>query len=199
MTRTSLFRLALLGLIWGGQAGYAEASAFNVSPTRVMLAPGSTSAVLTLTNDSTHAIRFQLSAFAWDQTEDGRMTLADTKDIVFYPPLVTIEPRQSRRIRVGAVSIACTKGAVTTVGLDAGTNATAGTRRLATSGNFLTYELYQDSNHSTVWGNSGAALYNSGTAPSRAARTFQVYGRLLAGQDVPAGSYTDTITAVVNF
>ena len=73
MTRTRLLRLAVLGLIWGGQAGYAAASAFSVSPTRVMLAPGSTSAVLTLTNDSADAIRFQLSAFAWDQTEDGHM------------------------------------------------------------------------------------------------------------------------------
>ena len=99
----------------------------------------------------------------------------------------------------GAVVLTCTKGAVTTVGLDGGVNGTSGARRLASSGSFLTYELYQDSSHSTVWGNDGAALYNSGTSPSKDARTFQVYGRLLGGQDVPAGSYTDTITAIVNF
>ena len=99
-----LARLAVLGLIWGGQAASANASAFSVSPTRLVLAPGTTSAILTLTNDSAQSIRFQLSAFAWDQTEDGHMQLADTKDIVFYPPLLTIEPGQSRRIRVGSVT-----------------------------------------------------------------------------------------------
>ena len=101
---TRLLRIAVLGLIWGGQAGYAHASAFSVSPTRVMLAPGSTSAVLTLTNGSANPIRFELSAFAWDQTEDGHMELAETRDIVFYPPLLTIEPGESRRIRVSAVT-----------------------------------------------------------------------------------------------
>ena len=99
----------------------------------------------------------------------------------------------------GAVIVACTKGAVTTLGLDTGANALSNARRLASSGNFLTYELYQDSSRSTVWGNSGAALYNSGTTPSKDARTFQVYGRVTGGQDVPAGSYTDTIVATVNF
>ena len=99
----------------------------------------------------------------------------------------------------GAVVIACTKGAVTTLGLDTGANSSASTRRLASSGDFLAYELYQDSNRSTVWGNSGAALYNSGTSPSKGARTFQVYGRITSGQDVQAGAYTDTIIATVNF
>ena len=98
-----------------------------------------------------------------------------------------------------AVTLTCTKGAVTTVGLDTGANASSSVRRMASGGNFLAYELYQDSSRSTVWGNSGAALYDSGTAPSKAARTFQVYGRVEGGQDVPAGTYTDTITATVNF
>ena len=36
-------------------------------------------------------------------------------------------------------------------------------------------------------------------APSRAARTFTVYGRVPAGQDVVAGPYTDTVVATINF
>lgn len=98
-----IMQLTMLGLILLGQAESATASAFSVSPTRLMLTPGVTSGVLTLTNASTNAIRFQLSAFTWDQSEDGQMRLADTSDIVFYPALLTIEPGQSRRVRVGAV------------------------------------------------------------------------------------------------
>ena len=99
----------------------------------------------------------------------------------------------------GAVTIACTKGATTSIGFDTGVNASSSTRRLGSGSDFLTYELYQDSSRSTVWGNSGAALYNSGTSPSKNARTYPVHGRITAGQDVSAGSYTDTVTATVNF
>ena len=92
-----------LGLAINGLAGTAHASSFSVSPTRLALAPGTTSVVLTLTNQHDRAIRFQLSVFAWDQSEDGRMQLADTADVVVYPPLVSLDPGESRRIRVGTV------------------------------------------------------------------------------------------------
>lgn len=122
-----------------------------------------------------------------------------TNPIAFgsYDPVVS--HASSNLDAAGAVTIACTKGAVTSIGLDTGSNASSSTRRLASGSDFITYELYQDSSRSTVWGNSGAALYNSGTAPSKDSRTFQVYGRIVAGQDVTAGSYTDTVTATVNF
>src|SRR5262245_838396 len=59
----------------------------------------------------------------------------------------------------GTVSVACTKGTSATVGLGLGSNASGSTRRMGDGGgNFLTYELYQDSGHTTVWGNSGAGL-----------------------------------------
>lgn len=99
-----ILQLIMLGLTLLGQAEYARASAFSVSPTRLLLTPGTASAVLTLTNSSPQGIRFQLSAFTWDQTEDGHMRLADTKDLVFYPPLLTIAPGQSRRVRIGTAT-----------------------------------------------------------------------------------------------
>jgi spore coat protein U-like protein len=36
-------------------------------------------------------------------------------------------------------------------------------------------------------------------APSKAARTFTVYGQVPAGQDVGAAAYTDTVLATINF
>jgi spore coat protein U-like protein len=59
--------------------------------------------------------------------------------------------------------------------------------------------MYQDSSRSTVWGNSGAELLSPSAAPSKATRDFTVYGRIPSNQDVPAGSYGDTVTATVNF
>jgi spore coat protein U-like protein len=100
----------------------------------------------------------------------------------------------------GTVIIACTKGATTTIGLDLGSNASGSTRRLTDgSSNYLTYELYQDSGRSTVWGNAGAGLFTPVAAPSKASRSFTAYGRVAGSQDVPAGTFTDTVTATVNF
>lgn len=100
----------------------------------------------------------------------------------------------------GTVVVACTKGSTATIGLGLGSNATGSTRRMKDAGtNYLTYELYQDTGRSTVWGNSGAALLSPVAAPSKAARNFTVYGRVTSNQDVPAGSYSDTVVATVNF
>jgi spore coat protein U-like protein len=99
----------------------------------------------------------------------------------------------------GRVTVACTKGALATIGLGTGGNAAGSSRRLADgSGNYLTYELYQDSSRSSVW-NTGAGLLSMTPAPTRAARDFSVYGRIPGAQDVPAGSYADTVVATVNF
>jgi spore coat protein U-like protein len=100
----------------------------------------------------------------------------------------------------GTITIACTKGATSTIALNLGGNASGASRRMTDgSTNYLTYEMYQDSARSTVWGSSGAAQFTPPAAPTKAARNFTVYGRIPAGQDIPAGNYADTVTATVNF
>lgn len=115
-----------------------------------------------------------------------------------YDPVVT--HASSPLDGTGSVTIACTKGSSQTIGLGLGSNASGSQRRMTDgSSNYLNYELYQNSARTTVWGNSGADLYTPAAAPSKAARTFTVYGRVAANQDVPAGTYTDTVVATVNF
>ena len=63
----------------------------------------------------------------------------------------------------------------------------------------LIERLICSAGRTTVWG-SGATNGNTiGAAPSKAARTVDVYGRVAAGQDVSAASYTDTVVATINF
>jgi spore coat protein U-like protein len=114
-----------------------------------------------------------------------------------YDPVVThaTAPLDAQ----GTVVVTCTKGAGTRIDLGLGGNALGSVRRMAGATEFLTYELYQDSGHTIVWG-SGATNGNTiGAAPSRAARTIDVYGRVPGGQDVAADSYTDTVVATINF
>lgn len=102
--------------------------------------------------------------------------------------------------QTGSVTITCTKGLDATIGLNLGSNASGSTRRMTDgASDYLTYELYKDSGRTAVWGNSGADLNDPGPAPSKAPRAITIYGRVAGGQDVPAGSYTDTVTATVNF
>ena len=100
----------------------------------------------------------------------------------------------------GTVTVACTKGSTATVGLGLGANASGTTRRLTDgSSNYLTYEMYQNAGRTTLWGNSGGDLLSPVAAPSKTARDFSVYGRIVSNQDATAGSYTDTVVATVNF
>ena len=103
------------------------------------------------------------------------------------------------------VTVACTTGTDTTVTLGEGAHAGGGStaaipmRRMNDGGaNFLSYSLFSDAQRTTVWGNtvgSGLVYQAASSAPSQ----LTVYGRIAANQDVPAGSYTDTVLATIAF
>ena len=101
----------------------------------------------------------------------------------------------------GTISIACTKGTVATVALDNGANhaSASGTQRAMKSGsNFLNYDIYQDSAFGTFWGTATNAEVEP-AAPSAAAVSFTAYGKIPSGQDIPQGSYADTVGVTVSF
>ncbi len=82
-------------------ASVANAATFRVFPIRVDFDKQTKSALLTLSNESTEELRFQISAFVWGQNEAGEMQLTPTKDVTFYPPLLVLKPGQERKVRVG--------------------------------------------------------------------------------------------------
>jgi spore coat protein U-like protein len=59
------------------------------------------------------------------------------------------------------------------------------------AGNYLLYELYQDESKTIIWGNTddtGLSLTGTGSASN-----INVYIKIPAGQNVPAGNYQDTV------
>jgi spore coat protein U domain-containing protein, fimbrial subunit CupE1/2/3/6 len=115
-----------------------------------------------------------------------------------YDPVVT--NASSNRDASGTFTVACTKNATgVTIDLGRGSNYSSG-RRMAASGNYLSYQMYSNSARTSVWGStSGGSVVNMSAPTSMAAVTYTVHGRIASGQDVPAGSYTDTVVATINF
>lgn len=100
-----------------------------------------------------------------------------------------------------ALSVTCTNGTSYHVGMSVGSGAGASmaTRRMTkTDGpQTLSYVLYQDSQRSVLWGNTGGdrmSATGDGTPD-----LIHVYGRVPMQQAAPAGDYTDTIVVTVSW
>ena len=65
----------------------------------------------------------------------------------------------------------------------------------------LNYNLYVDPALTKIWGNGtgGTSVFGPTKAANNVPVVATVFGQVPAGQDVPVGSYADTITATVNF
>jgi len=101
MGKSRLLLALLLGAV-SGLSSRADASSFNVNPVKISLSSREPSALLTLHNESDEEVRFKIAPQAWQQSPKGEMQLQDTKDIVVYPTLLTLAPKQERKLRVGS-------------------------------------------------------------------------------------------------
>lgn len=92
----------------------------------------------------------------------------------------------------------CSKGTSVSLSFDTGQHASGSIRRMEHNGEYLVYEIYSDSGFTTVWG-SGAENDMEYTSTQSAPESKAVYGRILPGQDVSIGTYSDTLTLTATF
>jgi spore coat protein U-like protein len=96
----------------------------------------------------------------------------------------------------GTVNVSCGSSTTYAIALSAGLG-TFASRVMTNGSNQLDYNLFTDSQRLTVWGDgTSGSVTVSATA---AGGTYTVYGRIPARQNVPAGSYSDTITVTVTY
>ncbi|MGP8184833.1 MAG: spore coat U domain-containing protein [Terracidiphilus sp.] len=96
------------------------------------------------------------------------------------------------------LSVYCTNTTPYNVGLDAGASGgTVTTRAMKSGTNTLAYWLYSDTNRTVNWGNTTGSWV--GGTGSGSAQTLTVYGQIPASEPMIIGSYSDTITATVNY
>jgi spore coat protein U-like protein len=96
----------------------------------------------------------------------------------------------------GSIAVQCDADTSVQVSLSAGAGPFA-TRQMKSGLDLLLYNLYTDPSHLTIWGDGspGTSLISfSGTSGSHT-----VYGRIPARQNVPVGTYGDTITVTLTF
>lgn len=79
----------------------SSAQEWSVAPIKLDFSGGTTSGVITVTNDSSSKFTYQMNAFQWTQDKDGKDVYTETSDIIFYPKLMSIEPKDQKIIRVG--------------------------------------------------------------------------------------------------
>ncbi|NCU10725.1 MAG: spore coat protein U domain-containing protein [Sphingomonadaceae bacterium] len=100
-----------------------------------------------------------------------------------------------------SINVTCTIGTSFSVGLNAGSTAGASVtaRQMASGSDRLNYALFSDAARTTNWGNTPGTNTPAPTTATALPATLTVYGRIAAQQNVPAGSYTDTVTITVTY
>ncbi|MBS3895012.1 Csu type fimbrial protein [Serratia marcescens] len=99
----------------------------------------------------------------------------------------------------GSLILNCTKDTNYTVALDNGLHVTSSTQRsmASTAGDLISYNLYQDAEHTIAWGSGANALT---TTSDGTPKPLVVYGRVPASSSTPAtGIYDDTVTMTVTW
>lgn len=98
-----------------------------------------------------------------------------------------------------SIQVTCSNGTNSTVSLAQGNNnnraSSFGTRALANGSNYLGYDIYTDSAHTTVWNTTNTMPVSSTGSPV----TLTAYGRIPSGQSPATGSYNDTVQITVTF
>ncbi|NWN84160.1 MAG: spore coat protein U domain-containing protein [Halomonas sp.] len=136
-------------------------------------------------------------------TFDVTITLENSCELTTAPTDMafdTVGLLNTDHTATSTVSVTCTDQASYTLALDGGTNADATRRMDDGNTNYVSYDLYSDSGHSTLWGdgtNFGDAVTDTGNGQEQ---EVIVYGRVEAADNAttpPAGSYSDNVTVEV--
>lgn len=103
----------------------------------------------------------------------------------------------------GQITYRCTapRPPLVRIHLDKGGAPTFNPRQMRRSSETLDFNLYLDSTRSTIWGDGtgGTQAYTRSNPPLNQNINVSVFGRIPAGQDVSAGSYSATVTATIFF
>lgn len=106
------------------------------------------------------------------------------------------------RDTAGSISYTCSDvgGASIVIQLDQGNAATFFPRTLLDGAFVLEYNIYLDAARTSVWGDGSSGTSQHGpVVPDEGVNSVNVFGRIEAGQNARAGSYSDTVVVTIVF
>ncbi len=140
-----------------------------------------------------------LAALAWPADAAAQCSVSATGVAFGSYDVFAATPRDS----TGTVGYQCLLPLSVQITLSTGASATFTPRKMVKGAERLNYNFYRDAGRSLIWGDgAGGTSFYSGTVGALQLGTtinVTVYGRIPPQQDVSAGTYTDTITATINF
>jgi fimbrial chaperone protein len=80
----------------------AGAASFGIAPIRLDFDRDTRTGVITVNNDDTIRETFQVRLMRWTQDAKGADHYEDSSDLVYFPRLMTVEPKDKRVIRIGS-------------------------------------------------------------------------------------------------
>ena len=104
--------------------------------------------------------------------------------------------KNSDTLANATITATCSSGTNATVAFDIGLNADGGSqRKLIRSGgtDLLNYDL-NESGDTAIWEENNNSIAFSGSP-----KTLEVEGTIFLGQNVPVGSYSDTVTVIITY
>jgi len=103
----------------------------------------------------------------------------------------------------GQITYRCTgtPPPLVTIQLDKGGSPSFSPRQMRNGSETLNFNLYLDSTRTTIWGDGtgGTQVYSQANPANGQSINLSVFGRIPAGQDVSAGTYSATVTATIFF
>lgn len=99
---THFSRCASLVLALAIPAAYA--GGFGVSPIRLDFDASVKTGAITVSNDGADRLSFQMKLFEWSQDKQGKDQYKESSDLIFFPQIMTLKPKDKRIIRVGTKS-----------------------------------------------------------------------------------------------
>ncbi len=96
-----LFAVFVAGISLSFFPSPCTAGVWQVIPIRLDLDQKSRSGVITVRNDSEERLTIHAEALEWLQDETGKDIYQPTKDLIFFPKILTINPKEERVVRAG--------------------------------------------------------------------------------------------------
>ena len=136
-----------------------------------------------------------IPSLVWSQDCSINLTLVNFGG---YDPLVAIPIEAS-----GYIDVTCSLGVPYFIKLGPGQNSGGifNPRKMQASGSGanLNYNLYRNSIHTEIWGDTTGGTFAQPGVGTNLTQQFEIYGLIPGSQNIPAGSYSDMVTVIIEW